>query len=215
MNNFIEEHKINVQKTARVYSITPKGEVKGVLYAIHGYRQLGAYFVKHFLPLLDHGIEVIVPEGLHRFYVEGYSGRVGASWMTKEARLDDINDYISYLNQVHSTFKSNSHAPCHLLGFSQGGPTACRWLAESEIPFERLILHSTVFPNDFDFESNKARLSKIKSFAIFGDDDQFALEETIKEKMAWMNGKGVFPKLMRFKGGHQIAIDQVLLAMGK
>ena len=26
---------------------------------------------------------------MHRFYLEGSSGRVGASWMTKEAREDD------------------------------------------------------------------------------------------------------------------------------
>src|SRR5690554_3872961 len=37
---------------------------------------------------------------MHRFYRKGTQGRVGASWMTKEARLDDIEDNHKYLDKL-------------------------------------------------------------------------------------------------------------------
>ena len=36
----------------------------------------------------------MAPEGLSRFYLEGFSGKVGATWMTREDRLNDIDNYL-------------------------------------------------------------------------------------------------------------------------
>jgi hypothetical protein len=44
---------------------------------------------------------IIAPEGLSRFYRKGFSGDVVASWMTKDDRLDDMEDYVRYLNDLH------------------------------------------------------------------------------------------------------------------
>jgi predicted esterase len=203
MKTEISEHHMRVQKTVRYYIVEPQGEWCATLFAIHGYRQLGKYFARNFTFLAEAGIKVIVPEGLHRFYIQGYDGRVGASWMTKEDRLSDIHDYVDYLNALFDQIDT-SGLPIHLLGFSQGGPTACRWLASSDISFSSLILHSTVFPNDFDFQGQRERFSSMPSYTIFGDDDPFASEEVIRNKMVWMNEKGVSPRLLRFHGGHSI-----------
>lgn len=206
------EHHLTVQKTARYYSLEPPdGVVKSVWFVIHGYRQLAKYFIRHFAPVAEQGVLVIAPEGLHRFYIEGYSGRVGASWMTREDRETDIGDYVAYLNNLYSVIQSRTGVvPVHLLGFSQGGPTACRWLAGSEIPFRSLMLYATVFPDDFDFEANKERLRGVKCLAAFGDNDPFASEEVIRQKMAWMHSRGIVPGLHRFRGGHDIVEDVLL-----
>mgnify|MGYP005635791035 FL=1 len=74
------EYKISVSKTARYYLLEPE-KIKSVLLVVHGYRQLAESFIKKFEPLLNEGVMVIAPEGLHRFYIEGYTGDVGASWM--------------------------------------------------------------------------------------------------------------------------------------
>ena len=72
---------------------------KQILIALHGYGQLGQYFYRKFNSLeADFGL--VVPEGPHRFYLEGSSGRVGASWMTKEWREQDIQENNSYLKQL-------------------------------------------------------------------------------------------------------------------
>ncbi len=211
----ITEHYIRVEKSARYSVLKPKGDVQSVLFAIHGYRQLAPYFIKRFQVLADMGVMIIAPEGLHRFYVEGYSGRVGASWMTKEDREIDIEDYVSYLNTLYGSVLSEIEVlPVYLLGFSQGGPTACRWLAGSDIPFQSLVLYSTIFPKDFDFVINQNRLKDMQMQIAFGDDDTFASEKTISDKIKWLEDKGVTMDLVRFKGGHEVK-PEVLQALWK
>lgn len=181
-----------------------------MLFALHGYRYLARYFAPLFQPLVDQGVKVIVPEALHRFYIDGYSGRVGASWMTKEDRETDIRDYVGYLNKLYAELKADfTDVPIHLLGFSQGGPTACRWLAGSDVPFKSLLLYATVFPNDFDFDIQRERLKALKCVVIFGDKDQFASEKTIEEKMTWLKSKDFEFDVVRYAGGHEIQ-DAVL-----
>lgn len=206
-----EQHDITVEKTARYYTLRPSdGNITSVWFVMHGYRQLAPYFIQHFQPIADKGTLIIAPEGLHRFYIEGYSGRVGASWMTREDRESDIHDYVAFLNRLYERLEPEiSHLPIHLLGFSQGGPTACRWLSGSNIRFRSLMLYATVFPNDFDFAGHRDQLEQIPSIIAFGDSDQFAPEDTIREKMSWLEGKGLTPKLIRFKGGHEV-LDEVL-----
>src|SRR5690242_15478023 len=74
-----------------------------VWFVLHGQGQLAEFFIQKFKMLEDQNICVIAPEGLSRYYLEGYTGRVGATWMTKENRLMDINNYIQYLNAVYQT----------------------------------------------------------------------------------------------------------------
>ena len=209
----IEKHEITVDKTARYYMLEPKGEPRAVVFAIHGYRQQAQFFIKQFQVLANTGVRVVAPEGLHRFYIEGYSGRVGASWMTKEDRETDITDYLAYLNRLYGALKPNiGELPVHLLGFSQGGATACRWLGASDIPFKSLLLYASVFPNDFDFNLHRNRLSNVKQAIAFGDTDQFASEEIISQKMSWLESKNVSPTMIRYSGGHEI-YDSVLRDM--
>jgi len=207
----ITEHHIPVTKSARYFVLKPETKPVALVYALHGYKQLGPYFIKQFQALANQGAVVVAPEGLHRFYINGYSGRVGASWMTKENRETDIKDYLNYLNAFHQEIqKEYRDFPLHLLGFSQGGATACYWIGASDIDFKSLILYASVFPDDFDFEVNGERLTKMKRIIAFGDKDQFAPEETIEEKLNWLKQKKVEPELLRFAGGHEI-IDAVLL----
>lgn len=201
----MELKRIEVRKTARYAILKPEGEVKAVLYALHGYRQLVSYFIASFQVLADQGVMVIAPEGLNRFYVEGYSGQVGATWMTKEDREDDIQDYLAYLDQLHAdVFSKWSHLPFHLLGFSQGGATASRWLSHSEANFESFTLYASVFPNDFDFPAMKSRLDGMALTICFGDQDRFADEATIAKKMDWLKSYNYAPELLRFEGQHKI-----------
>ena len=202
----IEKEDFVTQRTARVYRLKACTEqTKGIIFAVHGYRQLGYYFLRKFQPLAELGYEVIAPEGLNRFYIEGYSGRVGASWMTKEERETDIKDYLAYLNGLLSQVRNEwPDLPFHLIGFSQGGATASRWLASNDFPWKSFLLYASVFPNDFDFEGQQVRLKTIPSLMAFGDSDQFANEETIQQKMDWLASKGIQPELHRFAGGHDV-----------
>ena len=97
---------------------------------MHGYGQMAKFFIRKFQSAEELGYTIIAPQGLHKFYLEGTSGRVGASWMTKENREDDIQNYLIYLNAVHSEISSEKNwDEIVILGFSQGVATAFRWLA--------------------------------------------------------------------------------------
>ncbi|MGB1122955.1 MAG: hypothetical protein ACPG08_05475, partial [Flavobacteriales bacterium] len=130
-------HSFSVTKTARYFTAGPAiAEANGVLIALHGYGQLPEFFMRRLQPLADAGWAIIAPEGLHRFYLEGAHGRVGASWMTKEAREDDIADYVRYLDALSAELGLTERRPV-LLGFSQGVATASRWVAMGQTAFSR------------------------------------------------------------------------------
>jgi len=93
----IEEITLKTERTARIALLgRPGPEVRHLWLVLHGYRQLAPYFLRKFAPLARPDTLIAAPEGLSRFYLEGYYGKVGASWMTREARLDEIADQISY-----------------------------------------------------------------------------------------------------------------------
>ncbi len=97
-----KEQHIQVQRTARYFQIgeaSPK--IQRIWYVLHGYGQLASFFAKHFEKIADEKTLVIAPEALSRFYSDGTGGRVGATWMTKEDRLNQIDDYIFYLDALH------------------------------------------------------------------------------------------------------------------
>ena len=168
------EVNITQNKTYR-YQISCKGEKPTtLLYVLHGYGQLAKYFIQKFSHLEN--IIIVAPEGGHRFYLKGTGGRVGASWMTKEARETDISDNINYLNSLDVQLsKEFSIDKKILIGFSQGGATAIRWRNESTIDFDSLIVWASDHPKD-------SKIKKGNDYFIIGDQDEFIHSE-IKEQM--------------------------------
>ena len=127
-------HTLTVSRTARWWTSHPPDGValRGTLYVLHGYGQLPAFFIRKFQAQVNAGWRVVAPEGAHRFYLKGTDGRVGASWMTREARLDDIEDQTHFLDALRAQLDAESNTGSGaglrvLLGFSQGASTALRW----------------------------------------------------------------------------------------
>ena len=126
------EHHLTVQRTARYYTVGElTDQTTHVWFCLHGFGQLAAYFGKKFTGLDDGRTLVVVPEGLSRLYLNGKYERIGASWMTREDKQHEINDFLAYLNTLYNTvLNGRNPADLHitLLGFSQGAATVCRWL---------------------------------------------------------------------------------------
>lgn len=201
-------HHLKIEKTAKVCTLGNPLTADRIWIVLHGYGQLAQYFIRHFNVLESQEIAIIAPEAMARFYVEGFSGRVGATWMTKEERETDIDDYIHYLNQVYHHFQLQGKQVI-LLGFSQGGATASRWFSGSPQQFSRLILWSSIFPPDFDFASILTRLDNQKCELVFGTKDPFRSEEHITQVK---NIIKVFPdiRITSFDGAHEIHQETLL-----
>jgi predicted esterase len=167
--------------------------------ALHGYGQLAQFFARKFAAF-DQSFGIIAPEGPHRFYLEGSSGRVGASWMTKEWREQDIEENTHYLLALIEKVKAeNAAASFYLLGFSQGGATAARLYQSCPDLFEKLILWASVFPPDVsvqDFEK-----AGNLHFAI-GNQDPYFLEAQKGEVLQTYRNLGF--KIHEFEGKHDI-----------
>jgi predicted esterase len=177
---------------------------------LHGQGQLAQYFIKKFESLEKHDAMIVAPEGLSHYYLNGFNGRVGATWMTKENRLTDIGNYITYLNSVYEALNLPPNIKTTVLGFSQGAATACRWVTDGKIKFDRLILWGGVFPPDMNFEAGHDMLKQKKIISVNGSHDPFMTEEKFKEMRNLSERLKITPTEIQFDGGHDIHEETLL-----
>lgn len=194
------EYQFTHSKTFRHRILNEESKSKKALYVLHGYGQLSEFFIRKFQQL-SHEYVIIAPEGMHRFYLSGSSGRVGASWMTKEAREIDIADTLSYLDALDAKLSDEFQFETkYLLGFSQGGATAARWNQLGNTKFDALILWASVFPPDLP-NTIKAELNEPNYFVI-GDEDEFYSTENQKKLIEDYVSKNF--KIKQYRGKHDI-----------
>ena len=177
-----------------------------ILFAMHGQGQLAKYFIRKFEGLKQLGIRVIAPEGLSRYYLDGTSGRVGATWMTSEDRLSDIENYLAFLNEVYEievVSKGFNH-PIYMLGFSQGAATISRWISQAGIKFETLVLWAGLFPPDLNWDISSDILKDKKIYFVYGKNDPYLTDSRFKEQEELSNQLGVNPEMIEYEGGHSI-----------
>ena len=201
-------HSFKASKTYRFFSIPSENSSKNLLVALHGYGQLAAFFIKKF-NACSNDYTILAPEGPHRFYKNGYSGRVGASWMTKEAREDDIKDNINWLTAwLTDHLKENTYDKIILLGFSQGGATAARWYYNNPSQFDQLILWASVFPPDIS--KPKIKLPNNNLYVV-GKNDEFINDEMRLNEVKFYQNIGFDTHV--YDGNHDIdpfVIQQIL-----
>jgi predicted esterase len=197
----IEEKIIEVPSSLRYRTIQYGKAARHLVYVLHGYGQLIAYFSQKFsgLPLDD--TLFVFPEGRHRFYLRGTSGRVGASWMTKEWREEDIRLNTVTLDLLHQEIlKAGTPEKITVIGFSQGGATAARWLAHGTIHCDHFISWASVYPPDLAAEehSNLAR----KNTFVLGTEDEFFPKSEQEKILGDYQFKGIHTA--SFEGTHDI-----------
>lgn len=221
------EHHMRVRRTARVHTLGPTapGEAMEVWVVLHGYRQLAGRFLRRFRGLADGRRLIVAPEGLSRFYVEREAGRhgpeslVGASWMTREAREDEIRDYVEYLDEVADRFlrptRSGSRIPLTVLGFSQGVATATRWVALGRHPCRRLVCWGDTLPPDLDHGTFRERMEGVELVLVRGEGDGTRRREVEVRQDRVLRDAGISFRIVVHPGGHRIEREVVVeLAAG-
>lgn len=207
---------IKIEKTARYFVLgTPSDKITDVWFVCHGYGQLANYFIKWFEPLINENTLIIAPEGLSRFYWDGFSGNVVASWMTKEDRNSDIDDYVKYLDKVaNEVLQQLQDVNINILGFSQGASTVARWVTLGKTTPSHLILWAGSFPTDIDYSQNIERFNKFPLHFLIGDKDELLSTEVIKNYLEDINNKDIKYNLIRYSGGHKV-LPKPLLELQK
>lgn len=202
----MKTHHFNIEKQARHTTLgNEDGKISKLWIVLHGYGQLATYFIRNFEAINDGETLVVAPEGMNRFYLKGFSGRVGATWMTKEDRLTDIANNNLYLDRLIAYYRTQyPEAAVTLLGFSQGAATAVRWVCQAKSLPARLILWSGSFPEDLNWFEDIPTLNRLNPTFVLGDEDEFFDEARIAEYTQWLIDKGLQFDVVRFQGGHII-----------
>ncbi len=203
----IESGKIQVPRTAHFYSIGQAGpHVKNFWIVCHGYAQLARHFIRKFDVLAGNDTFILAPEGLSLFYWAGMSGEVSASWMTKEHRLDEIDDYTRYLSILYDQFAPQMAEDVRitLLGFSQGCATQCRWIERATPKFDRLILWAGRTPEDIDYQALKSYFEGKSMYFVHGNNDPFIRHEQLEWQRQFAAQQGLSFETIPFDGKHEV-----------
>lgn len=195
------ENLLKSVKTFRYETLNEDKAPQKVIYALHGYGQLAKYFIRKFQELGNEYL-IVAPEGMHRFYLKGSSGRVGASWMTKEARKTDIEDNINWLNNLDQEISNQFDIKKRiLLGFSQGGATAIRWKMNAFNKFDKTIIWASDFPPDMEPKMDQLK-GELENYFVVGAEDEYFDNES-KNKLISLY-KSVDFKISTYLGPHEI-----------
>ena len=203
----MDEHFIRVSRTARYVTLGSAGPSAAELWLVcHGYGQLAGRFAAAFAPLVDDVRLVVAPEGLSRFYVDRSQQRVmGASWMTREDRLHEIEDYLGYLDAVYAEVRSavGRDVPVTAFGFSQGVATATRWAARTRAPLRRLGVWGGSLPPELDLAVFRGR----RITAVCGERDELITPKVRRADEERWRAAGVPVEVRLFGGGHEMPAD--------
>ena len=203
----MQHHQFRVERTAHYYTIgAPGPHIRQFWIVCHGYGQLADEFIKDFDQLDNGHTLVVAPEGLNHFYRKGFAGAVGANWMTRHYREDEINDYAQYLQDLYTHYLTQLPQDVRvvLLGFSQGAATVCRWMLARQPHFHDLLLWAGLPPEDLDYQQFHNYLADKNLYLLYGTSDPFLTPDRLTQ-LHEMEEKNVIDFGERsFEGGHEI-----------
>jgi predicted esterase len=205
------EHHIRTPRTARYYTLGSAGPQTRELWIVcHGYAQLARYFIRPFAAIADDTRLVVAPEALSRYYVArgpdtpASQARVAATWMTREDRAHEIDDYIEYLDSLAAHVTDDVAQPVQLtaLGFSQGAATVSRWAARGRTHIDRVVLWGASLAHEL--EPGPTLLRGAALTIALGDADQYADADRVAASDSRLRAAGMTYRLLRYDGGHRI-----------
>ena len=207
-------HPLRVSRTARVEVSGDPRTARETWLVVHGYAQLAGEMLAACKALEGQERVLVAPEALSRFYRRGSSGPIGASWMTRERREDEIADYVEYLDEVVRWSERELGAPTRrvALGFSQGAATVWRWAALGTTRLERLVSFGGGVPPDVDLAQAKAKLETTRIEFVRGRSDAYHTAEWLERDRARLVGAGLACTTLEFDGGHEL-LPEVLAGL--
>lgn len=214
-----ERHTIEVPRTARFQVLGSGGtRCTETWFLLHGYGQLAEDFVASLTALARAERLLVAPEALSRFYLRRGTGEVGASWMTRAERADEIRDTVRYLDLVWERVRAAHALPDEVglraFGFSQGGAAAARWAVLGRAPVSSVTLWGCPLPPDLDLTLHAERARRLRWTFVLGDADTAIDRNAWEAGIARLRATGIDPECQRFDGAHELE-SELLAALGR
>jgi predicted esterase len=179
--------------------------------ACHGYGQLAARFLRAFAHIAGPSRLIVAPEALNRYYTDGRiaphtaESEVGATWMTREDRLNEIEDYIRYLDLLCAEILrgvDRDRVALVALGFSQGVATIARWAARTVVAPDHVVLWGSLLPPEL--APVPGMFGGARLVLAAGESDAALPPQRLESERSRLRAAGVDHDVLRFRGGHRI-----------
>lgn len=208
----LRTESISTWRTALVASLGPEpgAGARELWYILHGQAMRAAQILE-MAAALDDGTRLLVaPEALNRHYVGPAVSRdapIGATWMTRAERESEMRDYVAYFETLHARMRERfggATAPVTILGFSQGGAAAVRWVAGGTIRPKHLVVWESSLPPEVDWRALMARQPGLRVTYVCGTRDKFITPKVLDAQHAILHEAGVPFEAVSFEGGHRL-----------
>ncbi len=176
---------------------------------LHGLGQRAHRVAERLEPSVPEGVCLVVPEALSRALPRPGAERAGASWSTGEDADADLTDNARYLDDLTDelTERLSVDARRVLLGFSQGGLTAARWLGRRARAWDRMVVWGSALPADVDRPRLRAHLGDAELVVAVGDQDPFVTPERLEQARVDYTALRPDWRHHPFAGGHEMRGD--------
>lgn len=212
----IKEKEVSYQTTntySTLNNFTPK--TKNVWVVFHGIGYLSRYFLKYFRHLNHEDNYIIAPQAPSKYYLDGKYEHVGASWATRENTELEVQNVLTYLDELYIKENLEKAPNLILFGYSQGVSVVSRWVARRKIECAKMIFNSGRLPKELKPEDFSFLESTEVSF-IYGTEDPFVNEKFLEAEEKRI--RELFPKNLKFipfDGGHEVNKDIIMKIAGE
>ena len=201
-----------VERHARVGIVGDVETATAAWLILHGYGMLSQGILHWVRAAARPGRVLVAPEALSRFYSESRGvRRVGASWMTREARDDDLLDLMAYLDRVVADVIGDVPR-LEVHGFSQGAAAGARWTVRHTRLVARLVCWGGTVPEDVAPDLLRSAVGEGTVHYAIGSRDVWTTPDAVRVDAARLEAAGLPVRLHPFDGGHRID-DGVLAAL--
>lgn len=209
MNSEENEIKYEISNTYSTLNTLDRN-TENIWFVCHGMGHLSRYFIKQFESLPSTTNYIIAPQAPSKYYINPTYKRVGASWLTKENTIDEMENIVSYFDAIFKNQRLNSNPNLILLGYSQGVSVAIRYAARREIQFKEMWLVAGGIPK----ELNQSDFSYLKSNPpvkfFYGNKDEYLNETRIREESTKLTQLFRNSEIHEFEGTHDFDFGKVL-----
>lgn len=205
-------HTRRTHRTGRFATIGDAATARSCWFVLHGYGQLVERVLRRFDGVVPPDCLVVAPEGLSRFYTQmpRPDGRhldlVGATWLTRASRDDDIADALHWLEVVRQDTMAQLPADTRIgvLAFSQGVAMATRWLALKTFTPSAFVAWAGRPAHDVDDASLTRQLAAAQVTLVAGDTDPFVSDVARDEVLAMLQRWQPATQVVTFAGEHHL-----------
>lgn len=201
----LHHQSIITLRTVPWYVVKPDGPVETLVFVLHGLGQRAGRLARRIERELDPHCAFVFPEAPSRYLPAPGAPKSGASWSTGEDAEADLEDNARLLDAVLAEASASIPAQRRVLvGFSQGGLTATRWIARRRHRWDRVVLWAAPLAADIDLEAFRSGLSGAELVMTVGTHDPYLTPEAHQTVRKSLDALDYPTELRRFEGRHEL-----------